>query len=67
MNKSLLAFILLIIGIFDIVAAVGSKVPMGQKAFLILVGAAFLGVALMTVLNEKKRRENEKHRQKSEK
>ena len=67
MNKSLLAFVLLIIGVFDIVAAVGSKVPAGQKAFLILVGAAFLGVALMTVLNEKKRRENEKHRQKSEK
>ena len=60
MNKLLLAFILLIIGVFDLVVAVGSQIPAGQKVFLILIGAAFLGAALMTVVNEKKRRDNQK-------
>lgn len=59
MNKLLLAFILLIIGVFDLVAAIGSQIPAVQKMFLILIGAAFLGAALMTVVNEKKRRDNQ--------
>lgn len=56
MKGSLMAFILLLIGVFDIGAALISKVPMGQKIGLILIGAAFLAVAFLTVLKEKKKR-----------
>ena len=61
MNRSLLAFILLIIGVYDIVSAIGSKIPGPQKVLVCLIGLAFLAAALLTVLNEKKRRENQKN------
>lgn len=54
MSNFIIPFALILIGGFDIVAAIGSQVPLVQKIFLIIVGLVFMLAAAASIVKNKR-------------